>query len=72
LKDYSINVVGHTDEEGGILEFSKQVKGDLIAIGTHGRQGISHFVHGSIAEDVVNHASGLVWTYAPRKQPVEG
>lgn len=71
LKDYSAHVFSYTDEEGGIMEFSKRVKGDLIAIGTHGRKGISHLIHGSVAEDVVNHNRGLVWTYASKKQPVE-
>ena len=71
LKDYTINVFSYTDEEGGILEFSKRVKGDLIAIGTHGRKGISHLIHGSLAEDVVNHNRGLVWTYALKKEAVK-
>ncbi len=71
LKDYTINVFNYTDEEGGILEFAKRIKGDLIAMGTQGRKGISHLVHGSLAEDVVNHNGGLVWTYALRKHAVE-
>lgn len=71
LKDYTINVFSYTDEEGGILEFAKRVKGDLIAMGTHGRKGISHLIYGSLAEDVANHHSGLVWTYAPMKQRIE-
>jgi nucleotide-binding universal stress UspA family protein len=71
LKDYSTHVFSYTDEEGGIIEFSKRVKGDLIAIGTHGRRGVSHLIHGSLAEDVVNHNRGLVWTYAFKKQAVE-
>lgn len=64
LKDYSIHVYNQTDEERGILEFSNSIKGDLIAMGTHGRRGISHLVNGSLAEDVVNHSKGLVWTYS--------
>lgn len=71
LKDYTINVFNHTDEERGILEFSNSIKGDLIAMGTHGRKGISHLVNGSLAEDVVNHNKGLVWTYSLQNEPVE-
>lgn len=71
LKDYAINVFNHTDEERGILEFSNSIKGDLIAMGTHGRKGISHLVNGSLAEDVVNHNKGLVWTYALKNETVE-
>lgn len=71
LKDYTINVFNHTDEEQGILEFANAIKGDLIAMGTHGRRGISHVVNGSLAEDVVNHNKGLVWTYSLQNEAVE-
>jgi nucleotide-binding universal stress UspA family protein len=71
LKDYTISIFNHTDEELGILEFTKSIKGDLIAMGTHARKGISHVVNGSLAEDVVNHNKGLVWTYALQNQLVE-
>lgn len=60
LKDYTVNVFNHRDEEQGILEFTSFIKGDLIAMGTHGRRGISHLINGSLAEDIVNHNRGLV------------
>lgn len=60
-----------TDEERGILEFSNAIKGDLIAMGTQGRKGIAHLVYGSLAEDVVNHNRGLVWTYSLQSEPVD-
>jgi nucleotide-binding universal stress UspA family protein len=72
LKDYTINVFNHTDEERGILEFTNSIQGDLIAMGTHGRKGISHLVNGSLAEDVVNHTKGLVWTYSLQNETVAG
>jgi nucleotide-binding universal stress UspA family protein len=71
LKDYTINIFNHPDEETGILQFTKFIKGDLIALGTHGRKGIAHLVNGSLAEDLVNHTKGLVWTYALKREPVE-
>jgi nucleotide-binding universal stress UspA family protein len=71
LTDYTINVFNHTDEERGILEFTSSIKGDLIAIGTHGRKGIAHIVTGSLAEDIVNHYKGLVWTYSLQQLTVE-
>jgi nucleotide-binding universal stress UspA family protein len=71
LKDYSIHVFNDTDAEKGILAFAKSVKGDLIAMGTHGRKGISHLINGSLAEDVVNHNSGMVWTYSLKQEAVE-
>ena len=71
LKDYTIHVFNHRDEESGILEFTKMVQGDIIAMATHGRRGISHLLNGSLAEDVVNHTKGLVWTYSLNNEPVE-
>jgi nucleotide-binding universal stress UspA family protein len=71
LKDYTISVFNHTDEEKGILEFTRTVKGDLIAMGTHSRKGISHLLNGSLAEDVVNHNGGFVWTYSLKNEIVE-
>jgi K+-sensing histidine kinase KdpD len=70
LKDYSIHVYNARDEEKGILEFTNKVKGDIIAMATHGRKGISHLLNGSLAEDVVNHTKGLVWTYSLKNEPV--
>ena len=71
LKNYTINVFNHRDEERGILEFASSIKADLIAMGTHSRKGISHLLNGSLAEDVVNHNKGLVWTYSLQQTPVE-
>jgi nucleotide-binding universal stress UspA family protein len=71
LRDYTISIFNHTDQEGGILEFTSSVKGDLIAMGTHGRRGISHLINGSLAEDVVNHNRGLVWTCSLKNVPAE-
>ncbi len=69
LKDYTINVFNHPDEEKGILYFATAVKGDLIAMGTHSRKGLAHLVSGSLAEDIVNHSKGLIWTYTLQTQP---
>jgi len=68
LKDYTVNVYNHTDEEEGILKFTKMIKGNLIAMGTHGRKGIAHFLNGSLAEDVVNHTDSLIWTYTLKNE----
>jgi nucleotide-binding universal stress UspA family protein len=71
LKDYTVSIFNQTDEEKGIVEFANTVKGDLIAMGTHGRKGISHLISGSLAEDLVNHYKGLIWTYSLKNEPVE-
>ena len=64
LKDFTINIFSYTTEEAGILQFTREIKGDLIAMGTHGRTGFAHVLAGSVAEDVVNHVNYPVWTYA--------
>lgn len=66
LTNYTINVFNYSDEESGIVEFANQVKGDLIAMGTHGLTGIAHYISGSLAEDVVNHVPYPVWTYCSK------
>jgi nucleotide-binding universal stress UspA family protein len=62
LSDYTFHVVAAKTEEGGILALAQQLEIDLIAITTHQRKGLSHFLLGSIAEDVANHASKPVLT----------
>jgi nucleotide-binding universal stress UspA family protein len=69
LKDYTFHVFNHPNEEDGIIRFTKLIKGDMIAMGTHGRKGIAHLINGSMAEDVVNHAESLIWTYALKNEP---
>ena len=63
LRNFTLNIYNYPFEEAGILHFTKSIKGDLIAMGTHGRRGISHFLNGSLAEDVVNHADTPIWTF---------
>lgn len=71
IKDYTINVFNHQDEEEGINLFARKMNAELIAMGTHGRKGIAHLVNGSLAENVTNHADSLVWTYTLMNKPVE-
>lgn len=63
LQNYTLNVFSDRSEEEGILHFAASVNADLIAMATHGRTGFAHVLVGSIAEDVVNHASKPVLTY---------
>jgi nucleotide-binding universal stress UspA family protein len=55
VSDYTI--------EDGILNFSNKVGADLIVVPTHGRKGVSHFIMGSVGEDVVNHSTLPVLTF---------
>jgi nucleotide-binding universal stress UspA family protein len=71
LKDYSNHIFNHRNEEEGIIKFTELIKGDLIAMGTHGRKGIAHLLNGSMAEDVVNHTERLIWTCSLNHQLLE-
>ena len=44
------------NEEISILQFAKENNADLIAMGTHQRQGLSHLLFGSLTEDTANHS----------------
>lgn len=71
LRDCTTNIFNHLNEEEGILQFRNIIKGDMIAMGTHGRKGIAHIVNGSLTEDVVNHTDKIVWTYTLKNELVE-
>lgn len=62
IKNCSVNIFNHENEEGGIFSFAKTIDADMVAMGTHGRRGLSHWASGSITEDVVNHAKIPIWT----------
>lgn len=66
LKNYTFNIYNEYSEEKGILQFAYNNDMDLIAMPTHGRTGIAHLIHGSIAEDVVNHALKPILTLNSR------
>jgi nucleotide-binding universal stress UspA family protein len=68
LKNYTLHIFNHPNEENGIIQFTRFVKGDIIAMGTHGRMGVTHLMNGSIAEDVANHTDSLIWTYSFKKE----
>ena len=57
--DYSV--------QEGIFHFADKVDADLIALSTHGRQGLLHFLQDSIAEDVVNKADRNILTFRMEK-----
>ncbi|MBL6448852.1 universal stress protein [Fulvivirga sp. 29W222] len=62
FRNYTLNVYKNKHEDEGILAFGKSVNADLIALGTHGRTGLPHFLTGSVAENLVNHARCPIWT----------
>lgn len=56
FSDYSTHIYNDINVEKGILHFAKDSNSDVIAVCTHGRKGLAHFLNGSISEDLVNHA----------------
>lgn len=67
LKNYTLNVYNDLNTENGVLHFAHEIGADMIAMSTHGRKGLSHFLNGSIAEDVVNHVDCPIWTCSTRQ-----
>jgi len=63
LRDYTLNFRSHRFERSGILEFMNEIRGDMIAMATHGRTGFAHFFKGSIAEKVLNRIDNPIWTW---------
>jgi nucleotide-binding universal stress UspA family protein len=68
LTKCTLNIRNERYEPDGIISFVKEVKADMLAMPTHGRRGLSHFINGSIAEDVVNHVECPIWTYKLKKK----
>jgi nucleotide-binding universal stress UspA family protein len=50
----------------GLVEAVKEVGGDLLVVGTHGRTGLERVLLGSVAEQVVRAAPCAVLTVKPR------
>lgn len=65
--NFTLNLRQDRYEPDGIISFVQEIKADMLAMATHGRKGLSHFITGSITEDVVNHIECPVWTYALKK-----
>lgn len=63
IEDPSLHIHNDVNVEKGILNFAQSNNAGLIGIGTHGRRGLSHFINGSLGEDVVNHAKRPVLTF---------
>ncbi len=63
IHDFSLNFRSHRFERTGILEFMDEIHGDMIAMATHGRTGLAHFLRGSVAEGVLNGINHPIWTW---------
>lgn len=48
-----VHVLSNDDTAGAIAAFGVEVGADLVAVGTHGRSGLTRALMGSVAEEVV-------------------
>lgn len=56
LPKYSINIYNDASIRKGILNFSKDIDADLIALSTHGRSGLSHLFSASVTKTLSKRA----------------
>lgn len=63
LEKHTINVVSDTSVEKGILQFADDINADVIALGTHGRSGLSHIFNGSITKHLSKNALRPMLTF---------
>lgn len=61
-KEINVNFYNYHSVERGIFNYCSEKGADLLVIPTHGRKGLAHFVVGSLAENVSNHAKMPVMT----------
>lgn len=62
LRNFTIGAIEDRDTEDGIKRYAAKIGADLIAVLTHGRDGISALFSHSVAEDVIREASVPVLT----------
>jgi nucleotide-binding universal stress UspA family protein len=63
LPKHTISIYSDTTIEMGILNFSKDINADLIALSTHGRSGLSHLFNGSITSSLSKNAVKPMLTF---------
>ncbi len=56
LTDYHLMIVPNRNVKDAIIEYASDNAFDLIVLFTNQPKGLRHFINGSVAEDVVNHA----------------
>ena len=63
IENYTTDIYNDMSIGEGILSFVKDIKAEMIIIGTHQRRGLSHLFLGSITERTVNHAQIPVYSF---------
>ncbi|MEP0984276.1 universal stress protein [Ekhidna sp.] len=63
IANFEFTIVKHVFPSDGILSRAEDSHADMIAMPTHARRGISHWLSGSLTEDTVNHIKIPVWSF---------
>ncbi|PIB35409.1 hypothetical protein BFP72_08375 [Reichenbachiella sp. 5M10] len=67
LTNYDTHIAKGFQPDEAIMNFTKDINADMIALATHSHRGLLHLFVGSIAEDLVNHSIVPVWTMSQKK-----
>lgn len=62
LPNYSINIYNDSTIQSGILNFSRNIEADLIALTTHGRSGLSQLFTPSVTKNLTKNAMRPILT----------
>ncbi len=63
LRRAKLNIYDAYNVEDGIREYIKVNPTDMLALTTHGRTGLSHYMRGSFTEDMINQVKVPVYSY---------
>jgi hypothetical protein len=61
----------HGDVSNVVADVISRNKIDLVVLGTHGRNGVSKFIWGSVAEQIFRNVWCPVLTVGPAAQPIK-
>lgn len=67
IDNYRIFIVNNISPKQGILLEAQESKANMVAMATHARRGISHWLSGSLTEDTMNHLKIPVWSFKIEK-----
>ena len=63
IENFEFTIVNNVFPSDGILMRADETGANMIAMPTHARRGISHWLSGSLTEDTVNHINVPVWSF---------
>ncbi|MEQ8628655.1 universal stress protein [Ekhidna sp.] len=68
ITNFEVTIVRNVFPSDGILWHADDTNADMIAMQTHARRGLSHWLSGSLTEDTVNHIKVPVWSFKMDKK----